>query len=575
MKKLIFLFVVGMLTSFISLHAQTPAFPGAEGFARYTTTGGRGGEVYHVTNLNDSGTGSLRDAVSKGNRIIVFDVSGTIELQSKIEIKYGNITIAGQTAPGDGICIKNHTVYVRANNVIIRFIRCRMGDQELSEDDAMWGRNQSNVIIDHCTMSWSTDECSSFYGNKNFTMQWCILSESLTNSVHGKGSHGYGGIWGGEGATFHHNLLAHHASRTPRMCGSRYTGRPEDELVDMRNNVFYNWGPTNGAYAGEGGNYNIVGNYYKPGPSTATKENITYRIFQPNADDGKNTNVAGVWGTFYVADNYFDAGCDKLTDKMKNYMAQTNADNWVGIHPHTGNGNLPGGTKDGIKSTKEYDVVLPTTHTAAMAYEKVLAYAGASFKRDVIDERIINDVKTGTYQYEGSRGGSNGLIDTPSDVEGYILYESVTKPTDINNDGIADAWAAQYMPANKTYQDIDPETGYCYLELYINSLVDHIMKAGCQDAEYSASQYDFDLKGTTTGIENGLTDKADAPILYKEGGITFLSNMEEGSMIYIFNMNGQCLSRQQARSNNMEIEINQPSIVKVVGPKLTTTFKAL
>ena len=572
MKKFITLFALGIMCSLFPTHAQTPAFPGAEGFARYTTTGGRGGDVYHVTNLNDSGEGSLREAVKKGNRIVVFDVSGTIELQSRLEIKNGNITIAGQTAPGDGICIKNYTTYIGANNVIIRFIRFRMGDEKKTEDDALWGRNQKNIILDHCTMSWSTDECSSFYGNVDFTMQWCLLSESLTNSVHGKGNHGYGGIWGGEGATFHHNLLAHHTSRTPRMCGSRYTGRPEDELVDLRNNVFYNWGPTNGAYAGEGGSYNIVGNYYKPGPSTATKESITYRIFQPNPDNGSNKNELGVWGTFYVADNFFDDSCSKLTDKMKSYMANTNADNWVGIHP---NGTLPNGSKDDIKSTKEYEVVKPTTHTPAAAYEKVLAYAGASYKRDRIDERIVNEVKTGSFTYKGTNGSNNGIIDTQTDVEGYIVYESETRPTDADNDGIADAWATQYMPAGNKYNDIDSETGYSYIELYINSIVDHIMKAGYQDAENWASKDDFDLKGTSTGIEDGLFDKTDAPILYKEGGLTFLTNMEEGSVVYIYNMSGQCISQQQSQSDNMQIQISQPSIVKVVGAKLTTTFKAM
>lgn len=476
---------------------NAPAFPGAEGFARNTTTGGRGGIIYHVTNLNDDGTGSLRAGLKmSGPRIIVFDVSGIIELSKTLEIKNGDVTIAGQTAPGDGICLKNYSFVIKANNVIVRFIRSRMGDELKTEDDAMWGRNLQNIIIDHCSMSWSTDECSSFYGNKNFTMQWCILSESLTNSVHGKGSHGYGGIWGGEGASFHHNLMAHHKSRTPRLCGSRFSGRPNDELVDLRNNVYYNWGPTNGGYAGEGGSYNMVNNYYKPGPSTATKESLVNRIFQPNADDGSQKNPQGIWGTFYVNGNYFDNSCPQIQnhkkkEKVLSLIDAVNQDNWKGIHANLNNGDLPDGSLDGIRANIPFEVAAVGTHSATDAYQKVLNYAGACLKRDAIDQRIIADVENGQYEYEGSNGSTNGLIDSQADAGGWPVYNSIEKPQDTDNDGIPDNWADINLPAGKTYRDIDPATGYCYLELYINSLVNDLMKAGIESSKESPCSTDF------------------------------------------------------------------------------------
>lgn len=486
MKKALFTLLALLCTVATTQADDLPAFPGADGYGRYVT-GGRGGKILHVTNLNDSGEGSLRWAVTQsGARTVVFDVSGSIELKSRLSIKNDNITIAGQTAPGDGICIKNYNVNISANNVIVRYIRCRMGDECATEDDAMTGTNRTGVIVDHCSMSWSTDECASFYGNKEFTLQWCLISESLNTSVHGKGSHGYGGIWGGEGATFHHNLIAHHKSRTPRLCGSRYTGRPDDERVDLRNNVFYNWGPTNGGYAGEGGSYNFVNNYYKPGPSTATKNSLVHRIFSPNPDDGSNTNAAGVWGQFYVDGNYFDPTCPDLSSTALNNIAQVNANNRDGIHPTT---TAPAN----LHAYTPFEVAAINQHSAAKAYEKVLMHVGASYMRDAIDLRIITETATGTYTYEGSKGSTKGIIDSQADTEGYITYKQTARLRDTDNDGIPNAWETANGLNPKSAADATREFpnggGYTAIEVYINSLVEHITKDCLAETEVESNEF--------------------------------------------------------------------------------------
>lgn len=463
-----------------------PGFPNAYGAGRYTT-GGAGGTVYTVTSLQDDAKvkGTLRWALSqKGKRTIVFATGGIIELTKALDIKEGDVTIAGQTAPGGGICLKNYPVIVNADNVIVRFLRFRMGVDKITvaeaeSGDTFWGKNRQNILIDHCSMSWSTDECASFYGNKNFTMQWCIISESLANSLHEKGGHGYGGIWGGEPATFHHNLIAHHSSRTPRLCGSRYTAKPDEEKVDLRNNVFYNWGPTNGGYAGEGGSYNFVNNYYKPGPSTATKSSLVNRIFQPNADDGSNQKAnEGVWGRFYLSGNYFDDTCPALTDKEKTAIAKVNADNWVGLQPNFKNYPYPGSDETSLRLSAEAaitDDVASYTETAKDAYESVLSHAGASLVRDAVDKRVVGTVRDGNYTAEGSNGSKLGIIDRPADVGGWPAYAAGTPQADTDGDGIPDYWEKEKGLNPNDASDgakYNLDKQYTNLEVYLNSLVE-------------------------------------------------------------------------------------------------------
>ncbi|MBN1951389.1 MAG: T9SS type A sorting domain-containing protein [Bacteroidales bacterium] len=431
----------------------TLAFPGAEGFGG-NVTGGRGGVVYEVTNLNNSGAGSLREAVSTpGARTIVFRVSGTIQLESNLTISSGDITIAGQTAPGGGITLSGYPLKIEASNVIVRYIRSRLGDYRLIEDDAMNGRHQQGVMLDHCTMSWSVDETASFYDNADFTMQYCIISESLYHSVHDKGDHGYGGIWGGQGATFHHNLIAHHTSRNPRFCGSRYTNQPDLELVDFRNNVIFNWG-YNSVYGAEGGSYNIVNNYYKRGPATGS--NVRSRIIAPDADDGTNNQPAGVLGIFYVNGNY-----------VNEYPAVT-LNNWAGVHADAS-------YMSEIRSDVAFATDSVTTHEAEIALEHVLAQAGVILpKRDSVDVRVINEVITGVPTYGASYGEGRGIIDTPEDVGGWPELESGIAPTDTDHDGMPDNWEnANGLNANNP-DDRNGDTdgdGFTNLEEYLNDIV--------------------------------------------------------------------------------------------------------
>lgn len=418
---------------------QPLAFPGAEGFGRFTT-GGRGGAIIVVTTLDDSGPGSLREAVRmKGPRTILFAVSGTIALESALEIKNGDVTIAGQSAPGGGICIRNYPVKIGADNVIIRYMRFRLGDERKVEDDALNGVRHRQIIIDHCSISWATDECASFYRNTDFTLQWCIISESLNESVHVKGEHGYGGIWGGAGASFHHNLIASHNSRLPRFSGSSTTPNGPDELVDFSNNVIYNW-MGNNTYGGERGRYNVVNNYYKPGPATSgSKAN---RILNPSAP----------YGRFYVSGNHLVNNVDVTNSNVRGVIA----DDSVAF----------------ILVKEPFAVMGIRLQTAEDAYRDVLQYAGASVVRDAVDARLIGEVRSGRST---SGKHKNGIIDTQADVGGWPALITGEAPADADGDGMPDAWerAHQLNPADASdaWQPSKSNPMYPNLEVYLASRV--------------------------------------------------------------------------------------------------------
>ena len=442
------------------------AFPGAEGGGKYAT-GGRGTNIYVVNTLEDDLTdpkiGMLRYALeATGRRMILFNVAGRIDLKGELSIRSGNVTILGQSAPGDGICISGYPLVVRANNVIIRFMRFRLGDLNKLEADALTvEKGHTDIMIDHCSCSWSTDECLSIYGAKDATVQYCIVSEALNNSVHAKGAHGYAGIWGGENTTFHHNLLAHHSSRMPRF-DHDYVTEANVAPTDFINNVVYNW-QGNSAYGGESrassGNqrqYNFIANYYKPGP--ATKSGVKARLLNPTTKCG-NCGASVTPGKFYIVQNIM-SGSDAVTN-----------DNWSGVYPDESS------KKDQCRSDKRFTLSTPMTseQTAQEAYETVLAKAGCSLVRDVVDTRIVSEVAAGNYTYPGSNGSTGGLIDTPSDVGGWPTYSGTKDYSlDTDRDGIPNAWETAHGLNPDDPQDAKTTTlqaPYLNLEVYLNDIV--------------------------------------------------------------------------------------------------------
>lgn len=598
MEKKIFTTMAAALMSAAAL-AQAPAFPGAEGHGRYVT-GGRGGKVIHVTNLNDKGTGSFRAAVSgSSKKIVVFDVAGVIPLASDLTIG-ANTTILGQTAPSPGITLRYYTVQPE-NNCIIRFIRFRRGQEKNINDgaDATWQRHKTGIIFDHCSLSWSIDEVASFYDNNNFTMQWCTIAESLTNPGHSKGAHGYGGIWGGKLASFHHNFLAHLMNRGPRFNGARYgwTGYTSNknykeynwknpvqaENVDFRNCVMYNAQAT--CYGGPGGGQiNIVNNYYKAGPShtlnsktlngikvsvsTGKERGSQDRITQVTVSSSSNSDKKHPEYYDMTSRYYINGNTTETTKGVK-----TENQDWNGViydsgthlkdgeHYSADTHNYYGDavehvTLDGVSCVKiKMDSPAPTgditTHTADEAFSKVLASAGASLYRDQIDARYMEEAKTGTAQYKGSITKSPGIIDLVSDVNGYTedTFGKAERPAgfDTDNDGIPDEWekANGLDPDDAsdalTYT-LDSKGYYTNLEVYANSLVEGIMKAGNADALNAVEEY-YPAWKSATGI----------------AGVT--TGSSEISRIEYFSLNGTKLIAPQKGINIRKMTMRNGKVV--------------
>ncbi|MCH5326671.1 MAG: pectate lyase [Duncaniella sp.] len=525
MKKA--LLSITSLLAATALSAQAPAFPGAEGFGRYTT-GGRGGNVIHVTNLNDSGPGSLREAVKGSSRkIVVFDVSGYIDLQSDLQID-ANTTIAGQTAPGQGITVRYYTVQPHGDNIIIRFLRFRRSQVKDVNDgaDAIWGRNYKNIIIDHCSMSWSIDEVASFYDNRDFTMQWCTITEALANPGHSKGAHSYGGIWGGKGASFHHNFIAHVQNRAPRFNGARYSwtgynqtkykSTVDAERVDFRNCLMYNWGD-GGCYGGPGGGYiNMVNNYYKAGPGTKNTTRVTQvTVNSASNGDTKHPELYGLTSRYYISGNYVSA-----SGKPENY-------DWNGVVYDSGLLQLEGERymKDNDKHYKlpdeEYlihngtyylrlrldepsETGEVTTHAPIDVLEKVTTYAGASLYRDAVDVRNMDEALKGTTTYTGAIVGRAGILDVINDPDktpdpttaSFPTIVPETRPADwdTDGDGMPDKWEIANNldpnnPADGKQFTLDPKYYYSNVEVYLNSIVEQIMKDGNAGAIDAVDEY--------------------------------------------------------------------------------------
>ena len=420
--------------------ASIPAFPGAEGFGAYAR-GGRGGRVYHVTTLADSGPGSLREAVdAEGPRIVVFDVSGTIHLKKTLDVENPFITIAGQTAPGDGICLRDATLAVGTDHVVIRFLRCRLGDEGKGGDAISIGEGH-HIIVDHCSASWSLDEVLSSSTSRpvlsELSVQWCFITEALNPQNHGFGSL----IRGCHGVrySYHHNLYAHNRGRNPRPGNydnpNTHDKDPNGLLLDFRDNVIYDW---DGSYAGYNADalsvtrLNYVCNYLVPGPHSSVT--------------GKAYREGSPYNRGYFASNYY------------NHVAPE--DQWsVVVFDWTA------GQIAAYKQSEPFETGPIATNSAPEAYRLVLERGGASVPaRDAVDRRIVQEIKTGTGR----------IINSQAEVGGWPELKTAPAPRDSDGDGMPDTWEQEHSlnlnDAADGPADRDAD-GYTNVEEYLNSLV--------------------------------------------------------------------------------------------------------
>jgi pectate lyase len=415
--------------------ADLPAFPGAEGFGA-TTPGGRGGKVILVTNLDDAGPGSFRAACeADGPRIVVFRVSGTIRLKHPLTVTQPYLTIAGQTAPGDGICLRDYPFGIATHDVVVRYLRSRLGDELKRQDDCIDLLNEAHdCVLDHCSATWSIDECLSTSGNnQNCTIQWCLIGESLWHSRHTKGAHGYGSLARANGpVTWHHNLWIHNDARNPRL-GDNYGRGPTFPTFDVRNNVMYDYGATASGLTQGRLKVNYVGNYLRPGPSSKAPKPITV---------GHPSQL-----TYYIRDNVRE-GDEALTADNTQFFSSVE--------------------NEGKREVTLVDTPFPapavTTVPARQALDLVLANVGATLpKRDAVDQRLIEHVRTHT----------GSLIDSQKDVGGWPELKSTPAPADADSDGIPDEWEVAHGLNPKDAADAarTAPSRYTWVEDYINSLV--------------------------------------------------------------------------------------------------------